>query len=573
MDDPFVDGWNTEAFSQSATKQLKELGELITAGEPIEAAALAFLLTNDVTCGLLIPQNRKIVFADGALKVERNVGDVHRNDHQSADDFRGVQSVVAQLESLAAQLRNMQHRRADFKLFHIRDHGGTVVTTQHLALVGQTQTGWLEQHATWIIRWTVDAADVKPKINSIEVEAFEQVSCNSGQSSLFSDCTQSAMVSNPVYESQFLRGLNHWLGRIQDSRTGHLYGATGIAVGDVNGDRLDDLYVCQEGGLPNRLFVQNSDGTVRDVSAQSGTDWLFSSRSALFVDLDNDGNQDLVVAIRGHLLLAAGDGQGRFDLREVLPAADDSMSLSAADYDQDGDLDLYLCVYSVVTTTEQVGPDTILVGSSDVVYVDSNAGEANSLFRNEITSSENWRFADVTAQVGLDVNNGRYSFAAAWEDFDNDGDMDLYVANDVGRNNLFRNDEGLFEDVASGANVEDAGQSMGVTWGDYDRDGWPDLYVSNMYSAAGNRVMHQRQFKPGIPQDLKDKYLHLARGNTLLRNECDSGDPHFRDVSLPAGVTMGRWAWSSNFVDLNNDGWEDLVVTNGYVTTDDTGDL
>ena len=151
--------------------------------------------------------------------------------------------------------------------------------------------------------------------------------------------------------------------------------------------------------------------------------------------------------------------------------------------------------------------------------------------------------------------------------------MDLYVANDVGRNNLFRNDEGLFEDVASGANVEDAGQSMGVTWGDYDRDGWPDLYVSNMYSAAGNRVMHQRQFKPGIPQDLKDKYLHLARGNTLLRNECDSGDPHFRDVSLPAGVTMGRWAWSSNFVDLNNDGWEDLVVTNGYVTTDDTGDL
>ena len=118
--------------------------------------------------------------------------------------------------------------------------------------------------------------------------------------------------------------------------------------------------------------------------------------------------------------------------------------------------------------------------------------------------------------------------------------------------------------------VEDSASGMSVSWSDYDQDGWPDIYVSNMYSAAGNRIAYQDHFKPHAPSNVKQRLQRFARGNTLLRNR---GDGTFSDVSLEAGVTLGRWAWGSQFVDINNDGRDDLVVANGYITTDDTSDL
>ncbi|MED5419012.1 MAG: VCBS repeat-containing protein, partial [Verrucomicrobiota bacterium] len=172
--------------------------------------------------------------------------------------------------------------------------------------------------------------------------------------------------------------------------------------------------------------------------------------------------------------------------------------------------------------------------------------------------------------TGLDQNNRRWSFAAAWEDYDEDGDQDLYVANDYGRNNLYRNDNGKFVDVAASAGVEDSASGMSAAWGDYDRDGRMDLYVANMFSAAGSRITTQKQFKTGTRQEIRDRFRRFARGNTLFRNTGEG----FEDVSVQAGVTLGRWAWSSNFVDLNNDAWPDFVVANGYLSSEtDSGDL
>jgi len=171
-------------------------------------------------------------------------------------------------------------------------------------------------------------------------------------------------------------------------------------------------------------------------------------------------------------------------------------------------------------------------------------------------------------------NNHRFSFATAWEDYDNDGDLDLYVANDFGRNVLFRNDlneEGRrFTDVSRQAGVEDIAAGMSVTWGDYNHDGWMDLYVSNMFSSAGSRITSQSQFKRDEDDQTRKDIQRHARGNSLFENQ---GDGTFRDVSVDAAVTMGRWAWGSLFVDINNDGWEDLYVANGFFTTPDTGDL
>src|SRR5207249_2283795 len=110
--------------------------------------------------------------------------------------------------------------------------------------------------------------------------------------------------------------------------------------------------------------------------------------------------------------------------------------LSAADYDLDGDLDLYVCAYKRDDLVEQSGVLSI-DASADFLYHDANDGAPNVLFRSR---GRGFEFADATAEVGLDENNHRYSFASSWEDFDLDGDPDLYVANDFGRNNLYRND-------------------------------------------------------------------------------------------------------------------------------------
>ena len=237
-------------------------------------------------------------------------------------------------------------------------------------------------------------------------------------------------------------------------------------------------------------------------------------------------------------------------------------------------MDLYCCVYGADQYLDET--ETVPIGavSGQFVYHDANNGGANSLFRNEIVDDNHWQFADVTQQVGLDVDNRRWSFAAAWEDFDNDGDQDLYVANDYGRNTLYRNDKTSdgrkFVNVAADASAEDSASGMSVSWGDYNLDGLMDVYVSNMFSSAGNRITYQEKFKPDAEKPVRGRLQRFARGNTLLKN---LGDGSFDDVSEACGVTIGRWAWGSRFVDLNNDGWDDLVVANGYLTMSDTGDL
>jgi len=187
-----------------------------------------------------------------------------------------------------------------------------------------------------------------------------------------------------------------------------------------------------------------------------------------------------------------------------------------------------------------------------------------------------WNFVDATQESGLDQNNRRYTFAASWEDYDNDGDPDLYVANDFGRNCLYRNelspDGGrTFKDVAAEAGAEDQASGMSCSWGDYDRDGRMDLYIANMWSSAGQRITSQPKFRPDLPADHRQAHQRFSIGSTLLRN---AGVGGFDDVSEESGVMMGRWAWASPFVDLNNDGWEDLFVANGYISgQSNSGDL
>ena len=288
-------------------------------------------------------------------------------------------------------------------------------------------------------------------------------------------------------------------------------------------------------------------------------DWLDNSTAALLVDLDNDGDADLAVAARTAFLILENNRRRKFSLRERVTNLGMGYSPTAADYDLDGDLDLLVLRY---------GGDNAKTGDFPTPHPFHNArnGGANVLLQNQ----GDFGFVDVTDDSGLGVENYRFSFAASWEDFDNDGDQDVYIANDFGPNQLFRNEGTHFVDESGKSGSEDWGFGMSVSWGDYDRDGAMDLYVSSMFSSAGNQIVAQADFNPTMSEEIRHKYLKMVRGNSLLRN-VGAGD--FADVTDPVDEGFAGWAWGSQFADLNNDGWEDLYVANGYISQPDTDDL
>ena len=447
--------------------------------------------------------------------------------------------------------------RAKLKQFKIDEEEGGFATQVYVELSRSGKTGSVQANAIWHCRWLLTAAE-EVRLASIEVTDYQETRFQGEGGRMFEDVTTAALGGNACFDAQILRGIDDWVPRITKLHRFWKFGWHGVTVGDVNGDGFDDIYMPEAGGLPNRLFLQEADGTLSDVSAEAGVDWLESTSAALFVDLDKDGDQDLVAASKPMTLFLENDGRGHFKMRTGLYVVEDPFSLSAADYDSDGDLDVYVCGYNREDSERNV--------VAPVPYHDANNGGRSVLFRND----GDFHFADASAECGLDANNNtRFSLASSWEDYDNDGDPDLYVANDYGRNNLYRNDGGKFTDVAGEMGVEDISSGMSITWGDHDRDGRMDAYVSTMFSAAGNRVTYQRKFAAQRAGGDLSEIQRMARGNSLFQNKPGG----FLDVSADSGTIMGRWAWSSLFGDLNNDGWEDLAVANGFITSTDSGDL
>jgi hypothetical protein len=566
--DPLKNGWPTEAFSDAAAAQLVQLATLLSHPKSITTDQATRIVSPDFTCTSLRPASLEEVFRDSAIVVRR-ASDSNSTSAGSPDKatngvthYVGPAGLVQALPSLVQPFREANPVRVKLKIVGIAMQPTLATTTALFELSATFQGRTVQQNAVWQCRWRLIPNEA-PQLLSIIAEDYEESVVRSPQSTLFADCTLAVLGHNRSFREQLLLGLPHWLPRIELRHAMNTFARYGGAVGDVNGDGLEDLYVCQPGGLPNRLFIQNHDGTAADGSQEAGVDILDCSTSALFVDLDNDGDQDLVVAIWYELLVFENDAAGRFKLRAKLPTVHrDVQSLSASDFDNDGRADLYITVDMV---TDEARADE---RRGRFLYHDSNDGAPNLLYRNLITGSDS--FVDVTGKVGLDVHNRRHSLAAAWEDYDNDGDQDLYVANDFGKNCLYRNDHGRFVEIADEAGVVDHGSGMSVSWGDYDRDGHMDLYVGNMFSSAGARITTQPAFKVGADEPTKKLYRRMAKGNSLFRN---LGGNTFQEVGAAAAVEMGRWAWSSLFADVNNDGWEDLLVANGYLTTDDTGDL
>lgn len=326
----------------------------------------------------------------------------------------------------------------------------------------------------------------------------------------------------------------------------------GVAWIDYDQDGWIDLYLVNGGhweelirgrrSVSNALYRNRGDGMFSNVTASAGVKGLHWGMGVTVADYDNDGWPDLYLSNFGPNTLYRNNGDGTFtDVTERAGVGDSRWSVSSAvgDYDADGHLDLYVantvrfdahdpgptgCHYRGITT--HCGP-LGMIASADVFY--RNLGDGS--------------FQEAGRTAGTAVDNSAYGLGVAWSDYDNDGDLDIYVANDRHPNFLFQNQgNGAFLEVGllSGAAFSEDGLaqgSMGVAFGDYDHDGWFDVFLTHF----------------------SDEY------NTLYRN---LGDGRFRDVSHSTDLAFPSWrwvGWGTAFGDFDHNGWEDLFVVNGHV--------
>lgn len=555
---PGADEYVTEKYAFEIIRLLVEWSQGLKAAAPALAVVAKFLAPA-IKGASLIPTGEKVLRSGNGIEV------VRRRFSESV--VPGRERFLLEIKNYLAALPRVE--TAEFEIVGIKEIAAFKESTRsspriHIDIrydiVGtRTDAAREERIGHWQTEWTRDEASVWQVLRWAATE--ETVS--RVREPIFVEVTSQALGDTESYKNQLLHGVDSWR-TVLDGVCGiDVYGNNGVAVGDFDGDGLDDMYICQPAGLPNRLYRNRGDGTFEDVTEKSGVGVLDGTACALFADFENKGLQDLLVVCGGGPLLFLNQGNGKF-LRKrdafkfVRPPQGTFTHAALADYDGDGRLDIYFCLYSYYLGLDQYHYPT--------PYFDARNGPPNYLLHNE----GNATFQDRTEVTGLNVENDRYSFACAWGDANADGSPDLYVVNDFGRSNLYRNNgDGTFKAVSAEAGVENAGAGMSACWFDFDNDGNQDIYAANMWSAAGLRVSQQERFHEKEPENIRALYRQHARGNSLHRN---LGNGKFENASSQAGVEMGRWAWSSDAWDFDHDGYPDLYIANGYISGPETSE-
>ena len=315
-----------------------------------------------------------------------------------------------------------------------------------------------------------------------------------------------------------------------------------VSVCDVNGDGWPDLYATTSAhGRPNALFVNRGDGTFDERAEELGLADLNEegrgcSMGSVWADWNDDGRQDVFVYTWGRCRLFENRGADGFaDVTDAAGVGEwiNSNGATWLDYDRDGRLDLYVTAY-FAEEHDLWNADTTRVMQDSYEFAEN--GGRNRMYRN----LGDGRFEDVTDELG--VGSARWTLAAGVADFDGDGWVDLYLANDYGAEELYLNREGRrFEAVTSAGLENESKSGMCVALGSAANDGRLSVFVTNI-SARGF-----------LFQGNNLRVNYLAEGGGLLQY----AEGHVADCG---------WAWGAQFGDLDDDGWQDLYVANGFIS-------
>ena len=338
----------------------------------------------------------------------------------------------------------------------------------------------------------------------------------------------------------------------------HYDHGNGIAVADVDGDGLLDIYYTTQIG-PNQLWRNKGDGLFEDITALAGI--ALADRigvSASFADIDNDGDPDLfATTVRMGNALFENLGGGRFrDITQAsgLTYSGHSSGATFFDYDNDGLLDLFLANVGVYTVDEQ-GRGSYQIGMPDAFagHLKPERHERSTLYRN----LGGLRFADVSEQVGL-IENG-FTGDASFCDVDRDGWPDLYALNMQGNDRLWRNKAGkAFDDKTAQYFPKTPWGSMGIKFFDFDNDGNTDLYITDMHSDMSAPVPVRKEKRKSDMQ-WPDEFLQGGADNIFGNAFYHSDGKGFRERS-DEFLLENYWPWGLSAGDLNADGYDDLFV-------------
>ena len=349
----------------------------------------------------------------------------------------------------------------------------------------------------------------------------------------------------------------------------NFYTGSGVGIGDINNDGLQDIYFGSnmESG---QLYLNKGNFVFENITKSAGltTDRWITGVS--MVDINQDGNLDIYLSISGPTnkfrnnenLLFVNNGDLTFTEKGQSYNLNDSAQTthgSFFDYDKDGDLDLF----SIINPTDF---PLNYMGRITIKKVNGEAASTDKLFRNNGDGT----FTDVSRQAGILLEG--YSLGINTSDFNHDGWVDVFIANDFSTNDIFyiNNGDGTFTNRAAEYLKHTSYASMGTDAGDFNNDGLQDLVVVDMYPEDSYR---EKMLVAGTPynsfQNMINRGYEPQYGRNVL--QVNNGNGTFSEIGQMAGVAKTDWSWSTLFADFDNSGYKDLFIANGF--TRDVGNL